>query len=118
MLRPCLGDPRTGRPCNRLTRATRCAEHARTREADRHNRLYDSTRWHRLRDSVIAVHVARYGPWCPADGGHDLGPDDGPLTADHRIPWAVLRASGGDFFDRANLDVTCRRHNSAKGARV
>jgi 5-methylcytosine-specific restriction endonuclease McrA len=59
---------------------------------------------------MAKAQVARH-PAC-ATCGHPGSPDN-PLTADHVLP----RIAGGRSAP-ANLQTLCRRHNSAKGARL
>lgn len=87
MLRPCLtcGTPTQGNCCPRHRRPGATA------------RGYTS-QWHRTSRATIAA-----TPWCQHCGATD------DLTTDHVTP----KAAGGSD-DPANLQVLCRRCNSAK----
>ncbi|MDH3470981.1 MAG: HNH endonuclease, partial [Acidimicrobiia bacterium] len=86
-LKPCL-------VCGRPTRQSRCHEHAIPERTYR-----EATR----RASVVAAHLAAYGPTCPGYGTprHVVTPPN-VLTADHIIP----RSKGGED---GPLQVLCRR---------
>jgi 5-methylcytosine-specific restriction endonuclease McrA len=107
VLRPCLGVE--GTPCGELTTSRRCPTHTRMMERTRPSRRvlgrYD-TRYLKLRAIAIKRH-----PWCSVC--HHPGSEDNPLTADHRVP-----LSRGGKNELSNLDVLCRRDNSAKRDRL
>lgn len=64
--------------------------------------------WQRLREQVIAREPWCHNPQCM----HEVGTPPNPLTVDHVVPLAR-----GGTNDLANLQVLCKRCNSAKGAR-
>lgn len=91
-LRPCL-------ECGELSPWSRCAEHARSREA----RGYDD-RWQRLSRKVRQLQ-----PFCSDCGSTE------DLTADH-TPEAWRRKARGLPIRLKDIAVVCRSCNSKRGA--
>jgi hypothetical protein len=92
---------------------SRCAECQRRWETERNaSRPQYGPGWAKLSRETIEAE-----PWCHWLGGcayQDSGTSANPLTCDHVVP-VVL---GGAMWDRSNLTVLCRRHNSEKRDRV
>lgn len=95
--------------CLRPTRiGTRCRACAPEHERSRHNPVYDSPAWRRLRARLLMTHVRRHGWTCPGMDGHEPH-ESRDLTVDHILGLA----RGGAPLDVANLRVLCRSANSA-----
>ncbi len=94
--------------CGALTDKRRCPVHQRAYEQRRGSRRaaghYDGI-WRRIASQALREH-----PWCAVCRTPDT--PSNPLTADHIVP--LVR---GGRNERANVQVLCRAHNSAKGAR-
>jgi 5-methylcytosine-specific restriction enzyme A len=108
--RPCLWtDPQTCLPCVEVSPDAYCPTHAKARDKQRRNPLYDDPRWRRLRKRAKARHIKRHGYLCPGWGREPhLAPD---LHADHVVPVSM----GGAPFEEANVQVLCGSCNDAKG---
>jgi len=91
---------------------SRCTEHARQSNRSRHNALYSTRAWQRLRARVLRAWRGDRGNWCP--GYQRPAHPAADLTVDHVIPLAA----GGAPFDIGNTAVLCRSCNSTKGASV
>lgn len=95
-MKPCI-------ECGEPSSSTRCDEHKirrpDTRPKDRVTRT-NLAPWKNL-----SARLRRLQPWCSVPGCGDTD-----LTVDHIVPLS----DGGDPYDLDNLQVLCRRHNSAK----
>lgn len=102
-MRPCL-------ECGEATEQNLCDDHRPSATAMRGSspseRGYDSA-WTRL-----SARARRMQPWC--SDAH-LGGCEGPLTADH-LPSAWERKALGLPLRLSDVEVVCRRHNSARGS--
>lgn len=100
--------------CGTLIPATanRCPEHTRAKAASYHKPMYDTPRWRRLRRTLIARHLRRFGYLCP---GWQVPPHLAPrLSVDHIVPVPL----GGAMYDEANLQIACTDCNASKGSRI
>ncbi len=102
--RPCLdcGEPAPDTRCGPCS-AERLARVDRSRGSAR-ERGYDAA-WRRL-----SARAVRLQPFCT-----DCGTAD-DLTADH-LPGAWEKVQAGKRLDLGDIEVVCRGHNSARGAR-
>ena len=108
--------PRPNRPClspgcPALTPDSYCPTHRSAVDKARHNPEYDTARWRRLRNKVIAKHKAQWGFLCP---GYQIPPHlVDRLSADHIVPLE----KGGPMYDEANVQALCLSCNDRKGTR-
>lgn len=79
-------------------------------DRERSDAPYHTWRWTKLSRAFLADHplcveCQRQGRYTPA------------TVCDHIVPWPVVKARGGDFYDVGNLQPLCAYHNDLKGQR-
>ena len=90
--------------CGELSDGPRCDEHKLTQKPRKRTKFRSNpTRWKKL-----SARLRRMQPWCSSCGASD------DLTVDHIIPYSERPDLA---YDITNLDVLCRRCNSAKSTR-
>jgi 5-methylcytosine-specific restriction enzyme A len=104
-LRPCLDCPTLVRGASRCPPCTARREQARDQRRGRTAQRGYGAAWQRVVGQAIQAQ-----PWCSVCL-HPGSPDN-PLTGDHIQPLQT-----GGPCTPANVQVLCRRHNSAKGGR-
>ncbi len=103
--RPCL-------TCGTPTQGTRCPDHARVAERERHNPAYDTPAYRKARARFRRRWMQDHGPLCMGWGQDPPHLTLEPLEVDHVVPLAA----GAAPLDESNWQMRCKRHNVAKGA--